>query len=150
LNSVNAHTTQEAVQSLATFFERLQPGDLSRLNELYASDAHFKDPFNEVQGIAAIEGIFVHMFKNLHEPHFIVTDRVVQERQCFLSWEFRFRFKRFNATQWHTVRGGTHVVFNDAGLVQLHRDYWDAAEELYEKFPLVGPLMRWLKRRVNH
>ncbi|NBU45056.1 MAG: nuclear transport factor 2 family protein, partial [Betaproteobacteria bacterium] len=32
----------------------------------------------------------------------------------------------------------------------LHRDYWDAAEELYEKFPLVGHMMRWLKRRVNH
>jgi len=67
-----------------------------------------------------------------------------------LSWEFRFRFKRFNATQWQTVRGGTHVVLNDVGLVQLHRDYWDAAEELYEKFPLVGHMMRWLKRRVNH
>jgi steroid delta-isomerase len=28
----------------------------------------------------------------------------------------------------------------------MHRDYWDAAEELYEKLPLVGALMRWLKR----
>jgi len=146
----DANTLPEAVQSLVTFFERLQPGDLSRLNELYALDARFKDPFNDVQGIAAIERIFVHMFKNLHEPHFIVTERIVQERQCFLAWEFRFRFKRFNATQWQTVRGGTHVVFNDAGLVQLHRDYWDAAEELYEKFPLVGRVMHWLKRRVNH
>jgi hypothetical protein len=47
------------------------------------------------------------------------------------------------------VRGGTHLVFNDEGLVTLHRDYWDAAEELYEKLPLVGGLMRWLKRRAN-
>ena len=31
----------------------------------------------------------------------------------------------------------------------VHRDYWDAAEELYEKLPLLGALMRWLKRRVN-
>ena len=28
------------------------------------------------------------------------------------------------------------------------RDYWDAAEELYEKLPIVGTLMRWLKRRA--
>jgi hypothetical protein len=33
--------------------------------------------------------------------------------------------------------------------IDLHRDYWDAAEEMYEKFPLVGSLMRWLKNRVN-
>jgi hypothetical protein len=32
-------------------------------------------------------------------------------------------------------------------LVALHRDYWDAAEELYEKLPWVGGVMRWLKQR---
>ncbi|MFN7856697.1 MAG: nuclear transport factor 2 family protein, partial [Acidovorax sp.] len=35
------------------------------------------------------------------------------------------------------------------GLVALHRDYWDAAEELYEKLPVVSALMRWLKKRAN-
>jgi hypothetical protein len=34
-------------------------------------------------------------------------------------------------------------------LVTLHRDYWDAAEELYEKLPVVGGAMRWLKKRAN-
>jgi hypothetical protein len=33
--------------------------------------------------------------------------------------------------------------------VAVHRDYWDAAEELYEKLPVVGSLMRWLKKRAN-
>ena len=148
--SADAHSIQEAVQRLVTFFERLQPEDLPRLQALYAPDARFKDPFNDVQGVEKIAHIFDHMFKQLHEPHFIVTERIVQERQCFLVWEFRFRFKRFDAMRWQTVRGGTHLVFNDAGQVQLHRDYWDAAEELYEKFPLVGRVMRWLKRRVNN
>jgi hypothetical protein len=40
-------------------------------------------------------------------------------------------------------------VFSSDGLVTLHRDYWDAAEELYEKLPVVGSVMRWLKQRVN-
>jgi hypothetical protein len=47
-----------------------------------------------------------------------------------------------------TIRGGTHLHFDAAGRVVLHRDYWDAAEELYEKLPLLGTLMRWLKRRA--
>ena len=138
-----------AVQRLVQFFEKLQPQDLPRLPELYAAGARFKDPFNEVQGLSAIERIFAHMFETLDSPHFIVTERIVQGTQCFLVWDFRFRFKRFDTTTWQTVRGGTHLVFNDEGLVTLHRDYWDAAEELYEKLPLVGGLMRWLKRRAN-
>lgn len=142
-------TPHEAVARLANFFEQLQPQDLPRLSAMYASNARFKDPFNEVQGLAEIERIFAHMFKALDSPHFIVTERIVQGQQCFLAWDFRFRFRRFDTTTWQTVRGGTHLVFNEAGLVTLHRDYWDAAEELYEKLPLVGGLMRWLKRRAN-
>jgi hypothetical protein len=139
-----------ALQQLVQFFEQLQPQDLSRLPALYAPQARFKDPFNDVQGLVAIERIFVHMFETLDSPHFIVTERIVQGQQCFLTWEFRFRFKRFDTARWQTVHGGTHLVFDAEGLVTLHRDYWDAAEELYEKLPGVGALMRWLKRRANH
>ena len=139
----------DAVERLVQFFERLQPQDLPCLPEIYAPEARFKDPFNEVQGLPAIEHIFAHMFVALDTPHFIVTERIVQGQQCFLVWDFRFRFKRFDTQSWQTVRGGTHLVFNGQGLVTLHRDYWDAAEELYEKLPLVGGLMRWLKRRAN-
>ena len=35
------------------------------------------------------------------------------------------------------------------GRVVAHRDYWDAAEELYEKLPVLGALMRLLKRRLR-
>jgi hypothetical protein len=78
-----------------------------------------------------------------------VTGQVVDGPQAFLTWEFRFRFKRFDTTTLQAVRGASHVVFNEQGLVTLHRDYWDAAEELYEKLPLVGGVMRWLKKRAN-
>ena len=146
---MTATPTNDAVERLVQFFEELQPQDLPRLAQMYAQDARFKDPFNEVQGLPAIERIFAHMFEALDSPHFIVTERIVQNNRCFLVWDFRFRFKRFDTATWQTVRGGTHLVFNDAGLVTLHRDYWDAAEELYEKLPMVGGLMRWLKRRAN-
>ena len=75
-------THQAAVQRLVDFFEQLQPQDLNRLAELYAAEARFKDPFNEVQGLPAIERVFAHMFKALDSPHFIVTERIVQGTQC--------------------------------------------------------------------
>jgi steroid Delta-isomerase len=45
--------------------------------------------------------------------------------------------------------GASPLRFADEGRFAMHRDCWDAAEALYEKLPLVGSLMRWLKRRVN-
>ena len=143
----HAADLETALEGLVRFFEQLAPADLGRIALLYAPAARFKDPFNEVRGIPAIERIFRHMFESLHEPRFVVTSHMLQGHEAFLCWNFRF--KSFRNQPLQTISGATHLRFDDQGRVELHRDYWDAAEELYEKLPLVGGLMRWLKRRVN-
>ena len=134
----------DSVNRIASFFENLTPDHLQQLGALYTPDATFKDPFNDVRGVTAIQRIFSHMYTALEQPHFVVTGRVVDGSQCFLTWEFRFRFKRFDRTTLQTVRGGSHLLLAQDGRIQMHRDYWDAAEELYEKLPLLGGVMRWL------
>ena len=136
------------VQVIVALFERLAPADLPRLAEIYTPDARFKDPFNEVRGVPAIARIFEHMFRTLDAPRFVIRDVIVQGNQCFLSWDFVFRMRRFNGAE-QTIRGASHLQLARDGRIAVHRDYWDAAEELYEKLPVVGALMRWLKRRVN-
>ncbi len=131
------------------YFERLSPDGLARLGEVYTDDALFKDPFNEVQGLAAIGGVFEHMYRSLQAPRFVVHRAVAEGDHAFLTWDFLFRLRRFDTAREQCVRGATHLVFAADGRVEQHRDYWDAAEELYEKLPLAGALMRWLKRRVN-
>lgn len=138
------------VARIITFFETLSPDQLALLPAFYAPQAAFKDPFNEVQGLSAIAKIFSHMYVALDRPRFVVTDAITQDSQCFLTWNFEFYFRRFDTTTLQTVRGGSHLKLTEAGLIELHRDYWDAAEELYEKLPAVGSLMRWLKQRANH
>ena len=143
-------STEDAVARIVAFFEQLTPADVAALDRFYAPQARFKDPFNEVEGVPPIQHIFGHMFVALHEPRFVVTARVVQGQQCFLTWDFLFRLKNFQQGTTQTVRGASHLVLDAQGLITLHRDYWDAAEELYEKLPVVGGLMRWLKKRANH
>jgi ketosteroid isomerase-like protein len=138
-----------AATRLAQYFASLRPESVASLAQHYAADARFKDPFNDVRGIAAIAPIFAHMFSALERPHFVVTGQVVQGLHCFMTWEFRFGFKNFKRGQEQVILGATQLVFSAHGLVTLHRDYWDAAEELYEKLPLLGSLMRWLKRKAN-
>ncbi|MBN8493145.1 MAG: nuclear transport factor 2 family protein [Burkholderiales bacterium] len=136
------------VQRIVQRFEALQPADVETLGEIYTDDARFKDPFNEVQGVAAIRQIFRHMFVSLDGPRFVIRDVVVDGDQCFLSWDFLFRMRRFRQDE-QCIRGGTHLRLAADGRIAEHRDYWDAAEELYEKLPAIGALMRWLKRRAN-
>jgi len=103
--------------------------------------------------VPAIEAIFKHMFARLQQPRFVVGTCVVQGEQAFLLWDFEFRFaargQAASAGALQTIRGCSHLLLGPDSRVRLHRDYWDAAEELYEKLPLLGTLMRWLKRRAG-
>jgi hypothetical protein len=137
------------VQRIVHFFETLQPASVARMGEFYTPQAYFKDPFNEVHGLSDVQRIFSHMYVALHEPNFVVTSTVTQGDQCFIVWDFQFRFKRFDTVTVQTVRGCSHLNLTPDGMICFHRDYWDAAEELYEKLPYVRVLMRWLKNRAN-
>ncbi len=136
------------VARVVALYETLVPADLPALRGVYADDARFKDPFNQVQGVAAIARIFSHMFRTLDQPRFRVLEIVADGDALFLTWDFSFRTRGAGAAAM-AIHGGSHIRFNAAGQVQQHRDYWDAAEELYEKLPLLGALMRWLKKRAG-
>ncbi len=145
-------TPELATLRVVQFFETLGPHDVVRLKDFYCSDALFKDPFNEVEGVDAIAPIFSHMFDALTQPRFVITHTVQQGEQCFVTWNFLFAMRQFQPNTTQTIRGASHLVFrfeDGAWRVAVHRDYWDAAEELYEKLPVVGALMRWLKQRAN-
>jgi hypothetical protein len=133
------------VLRLIEFFEALSLADVARMRLLYTEQTYFKDPFNEVDNLAAVERIFRHMFDTLESPRFAVHAAVAEGDQCFLTWDFLFRLRQ----QDYLVRGSSHIRFADDGRVNYHRDYWDAAEELYEKLPLLGAVMRWLKRKLS-
>jgi steroid Delta-isomerase len=134
------------IHRLIVFFETLSPDSIVRFGEFYAPDAAFKDPFNEVRGLPAIQRIFSHMFKQVDAPRFVVTGRVVDAGGAVLVWEFRFGVRRWGRGETQLLRGVSHLTFSPDGKVVLHRDYWDAAEELYMKLPLIGALMRVLRR----
>jgi len=135
------------IEPLIAWFETLNAQSTARIGEFYAADAFFKDPFNEVRGVERLQRVFDHMFDQVLEPRFRITDRVVALNGAMLVWEFSFRLKP--GADPVSVRGASHLRFDAGGKVAYHRDYWDTSEELYAKLPLIGALMRLLRRRLS-
>jgi steroid Delta-isomerase len=132
---------------LVNYFQSLSPATVADMSRVYTEDAYFRDPFNEVTGIEPIKHIFGEMFVRLHEPRFVITEKIAQENSAILIWDFDFRIKSLKPNLARRIHGLSHVRFAADGRVNYHRDYWDAAGELYEHFPIVGSVMRWLKKR---
>ena len=113
-------TTDLRLQRIARYFETLSPATLAGLGEVYTPQATFKDPFQTVQGTER-------------------TRRV---------WDLVFDSPRMPDGRWR-IHGASHLELAGDGRIATHRDYWDPAEELYEKTPLLGGLMRLIKRRLR-
>lgn len=137
---------EKDLQQVVDFFHTLTEASArEQLDRIYAPDAYFKDPFNEVRGLPAIMPLFTHMFTQVENPRFVVTHTVLEGNSAFMTWDFLFHMRRY-AREEQCIRGATQLRFAEDGRVNFHRDYWDAAEELYEKLPVVGSFMRLLKR----
>ncbi|RAM65286.1 isomerase [Herbaspirillum rubrisubalbicans] len=130
---------------LLQWYGTLDRASLERIGEFYSPEALFKDPFNDIKGIRSIRAIFEHMFEATDAPRFIILERMEQGQQAFATWRFEFglRGRRY------TVLGATHFRFDTAGLVSEHRDYWDAAEELWQKLPVIGGPVKWLRGKFR-
>lgn len=158
-NNPGAHSTglapldrqklSEPLRRLIDFFEHITAETVADTPKYYASNAYFKDPFNEVNRVEDISRIFGEMFHQVDKPRFVVHTAFESGQQVFMAWDFLFEMKRFKVGQVQCIKGSSHLQLNQNGLVQSHRDYWDTAEELYEKIPVLGGLMRWLKRQAG-
>jgi steroid Delta-isomerase len=70
-----------------------------------------------------------------------VTRAVCQGDDAF--FDLGFRLQGETLAPGRTSRpGASHIRFAADGRVVYHRDYWDPAEDLYGKLPVLGTLMR--------
>ena len=83
----------EALARLKSYWETITRERVAAVDSVYATEAYFRDPFNEVRGLAELERIFDHMFDTLHEPRFTIPESIVEGERAVLIWDFDFRVK---------------------------------------------------------
>ncbi|MEH6455955.1 MAG: nuclear transport factor 2 family protein [Cocleimonas sp.] len=132
-------------EKFINFFSHLTANNLDEIYNVFSSKAHFKDPFNDVNGVKEINNVFNHMFATTEQPKFIVNHSAAKQEKLFIQWQFTF-IK--NKTNW-SIDGSSMVTFDENDKVIEHIDYWDPAEQIYSKIGLLRPIMNFLKSRLT-
>ncbi|MBN2865631.1 MAG: nuclear transport factor 2 family protein [Thiotrichales bacterium] len=139
---------QSRLEDYAQAFENLSHDNLAaQLTPLFAQNARFKDPFNDVTGLPAIIAIFEHLFQTLDAPQFNIIHTALKGEVGYIHWAFQFRFK--GELDVKSFEGLSQVQFTAQGLVQAHIDYWDSGEVVYAKVPVLGWLVRWIAQKLS-
>ena len=133
------------VNDLFSWYENLSPKTLDQIDQYYTKDVYFKDPFNEFADVELLKNIYAEMFEKMENPHFIFIDKVIQDEQLFLTWDFNFVLNK----KAYTIHGGSHLKLNKDNLIQYHRDYWDVGEEVLMKIPVVKNLYSAFRNKLS-
>lgn len=137
-----------SAQNYASFFENIDKDTpLEDYKIFFDVNAGFKDPFHEVKGVEKIYEIFQKMYLNLDDPLFKVQEIVQSNNISYIKWQFSFSFKHEKIQ--NSFTGVSRVVFNHEGKAILHEDYWDAAENIYEKIAFIKHLIKIVKNRIK-
>jgi len=136
----------EAAHRFAAVIHGIRADHLDELAQVFAPTARFKDPFNDVVGPEAIVRVFAHGYRRCPNLRFVVEEIafVPDSTVAYFYWQFHCG----TAAQL-TLTGVSRVVFDAQGLVIEHVDYWDPAEQIYAKLPVLGGLFRWMRRRLS-
>ena len=135
-----------AVEAYVAFYESLTPSSVEQLARYCAPEVRFRDPFNDVTGVAAYRAILARMFVDVREPRFIVRDHALSGQIAYLRWDFSFATRK-HGTPWQ-IEGMTEVHFNTEGRVTAHLDHWDSGSQFYGRLPVLRTLIGLVRRRL--
>jgi hypothetical protein len=124
------------------YLENITPENLNDMSKHVSQDVHFRDPFNDVNGIDKMHAVFDDMFENIADIDFVIEDRLDKDNVTIIVWTLSgILFKK----PW-SVPGSSRLTFNEAGFLSEHIDFWDSGAGLYEHIPFIG----WLPRALRH
>jgi hypothetical protein len=140
-------TTDEALARFRRFYDEFSPAWIERIEELYAPGFVFKDAFHTIDGdFEAMRTYFRRILTALAHSRFVTEDVATGADGSYVRW--RWEWKRRASDSLRVVPGVTHLRFAADGRITHHTDLFDAAEGFYEALPVVGGVLRAIKRRL--
>jgi steroid delta-isomerase len=124
--------------------ENLNAENVTALAPLLAEDVRFRDPFNDVKGVEAMLKIFRHLFENVEDVAFDVLHAISREEILMMEWRFQGRLR---GMPW-VFDGMSLVRFSQDGRVVEHFDYWDSGEHFFQRLPVIGLAITWLRAKL--
>jgi hypothetical protein len=141
------------VEELAGRFARLfssltEEGVGDLVGEVYADDAYLNDTLKEVRGVDSIREYLIESGEAVHSCQVHLNDLVRSSEDYYVRWTMDIRFKKLKKGQSCRSQGISHLRFDQDGKIFYHQDYWDSAGGIFEHIPILGSLIRLVKKRL--
>jgi len=138
------------IERIQNLYADLGPDNVTRerLAQVYGDQAVFIDPMHRIDGLDQLERYFVNLYRNLDEINFRYLSHWENNGEAMLRWEMTYAHPKVAGGRPITMPGVTYLQFDDH--IQLHQDYFDSNQMLFDHLPVIGSILGWLKGRLNN
>jgi outer membrane murein-binding lipoprotein Lpp len=141
---------EEAIKRFETF-----SGDISAANitnnfrKVYVEDVYFRDPFKEIHGAPGFEAYLLRDSASVSQYSIDWKDVGKSDGDYYFRWVMGVKLKRDSRKKPPVLTCGiSEVRFEADGKVIFEQDNFDAASFLYERLPILGGEIRFIKKRL--
>ncbi len=121
---------------------------VSDLITIYDENVTFIDPIAEHQGLPAVEEYFARLLKNAKHCNFTIhSTETASSDKYVVTWTMNYSSARMNSGKGISLDGITLLQTSNDKII-FHRDYYDLGQMVYENIPLLGRIIKKIKRSM--
>lgn len=136
------------VERVVEVYQNLSKDNLSQLTALYDEHVIFEDPAHRLEGADTLLAYFKTLYTRVEHCAFIISASQQIGDQGFLTWTMSLAHPKLKSGQLISVQGVSQLKFSK-GRIIYQRDYFDLGQLLYENLPVLGSLVRGIKKRFG-
>jgi len=149
-----------AIKKFESFYVNLESMKVEELADIYSSDVVFIDPIAAHSGITSVKSYFTKLLRNAKHCTFAIhsiqkieakKNAAVDEgalEEYLVTWKMTFATSGVNKGKPIFVDGITQLKIVD-DKITFHRDYYDLGQMVYENIPLLGRIIKRIKRTLG-
>jgi len=138
--------TTALIDDFCRIYQGLDKNNLGQLGLVYSDHINFIDALHNLKGLDQLSAYFSHLYSHLLYCNFSIEEVIKEEGKASIVWTMQYAHPKINKGKPILVNGCSHLKFNEK--IYYHRDFLDMGQMLYEQLPLLGGLIRVVKKRV--
>jgi ketosteroid isomerase-like protein len=147
--SAEGAVMNEQSQKISNFFRNLNIDHMELVERFYDKNAEFRDPVVDIRGVSALRDYYAGLYKNVKSIRFDFSDEVVQGNDHVVVWKMTLLSDSLNDGKEFSIDGNSFIRFGGSdGKVIFHRDYFDMGAFIYERVPVLGRVIRYIKGKL--
>jgi hypothetical protein len=136
------------LQEFKAFYQEANSSNLERMDRIYTQDIEFRDPLHNILGILALKSYMKNLYANSNCVEFEYTDEQRGENSATIAWYMKFSHSGLARGKMIKLRGITQIRFTDR--IYYQEDFYDLGAMLYQHIPVLGAIVRFVNKRVQH